>query len=184
MIRTFLGNHPRYDKTNFIAESADVIGDVVLGPKSSIWFQATVRGDVNWIRIGEASNIQDNAVVHVTNGTAPTRIGNYVTVGHSAVIHGCTIDDHVLVGMGAIVMDHAHIGSYSIIGAKALVTARTVVPPRSLVLGSPAKVIRELTDDEVASIDRYAHNYVKYSAIYRGELKPETNPFYTDAPDA
>jgi len=178
MIHSFLGQSPRYDESNFIALSADVIGDVTLGRGASIWFNATVRGDVNWIEIGEASNIQDNAVVHVTNRTAPTTIGNHVTVGHSAVIHGCTILDHVLVGMGAMILDHAEIGNHCIIGAKALVTGRKIIPPRSLVLGSPAKVVRQLTDEEVASIDRYAQNYLKYSAIYRGEVVPATNPFY------
>lgn len=178
MIHSFLGKTPVHDASNFIAPSADVIGDVTLGQGTSIWFNATVRGDVNWIEIGEASNIQDNAVVHVTNRTAPTTIGSYVTVGHSAVIHGCTINDFVLVGMGAMILDHAVIGSQCIIGAKALVTGRKVIPPRSLVLGSPAKVVRELNEEEIASISRYAHNYLKYSAIYRGEVVPEKNPFY------
>lgn len=178
MIHSFLGKSPVFDDSNFIAPSADVIGDVTLGAGASIWFNATVRGDVNWIEIGEASNIQDNAVVHVTNRTAPTSIGRFVTVGHSAVIHGCTVHDHVLVGMGAMILDHAIIGSQSIIGAKALVTGRKEIPPRSLVLGSPAKVIRQLTDEEVATIDQYAQNYLKYSAIYRGEHVPEKNPFY------
>jgi len=178
MIRPFIHTHPVYDDSNFIAPSADIIGDVRLGPGASIWFNATVRGDVNWIRIGEASNIQDNAVVHVTNGTAPTRIGDRVTVGHSAVVHGCTIEDNVLIGMGAILLDHAVIGRDSIVGARALVTTGTRVPPRSLVLGSPAKVVRTLTDEEVETIGRYAANYLRYSAIYRGEEQPDTNPFY------
>jgi carbonic anhydrase/acetyltransferase-like protein (isoleucine patch superfamily) len=182
MIIPFIGKSPVYDESNWIAPSADVIGDVVLGKNASIWFNATVRGDVHYIRIGAGSNIQDNAVVHVTNRTAPTVIGDNVTVGHSAVVHGCTIEDMVLVGMGAIILDHAVIGTESIIGAKALVTARTVIPPRSLVLGSPAKVVKTLTDEDVANIKAFADNYIKYSAIYRGENVPETNPFYTDAP--
>ncbi len=178
MIAPFLGIHPRFDETNFIAPSADVIGDVALGSYASVWFNVTIRGDVNWIRIGEASNIQDNTVVHVTNRVAPTRIGARVTVGHSAIIHGCTIEDDVLIGMGSIVMDHALIGQHSIVGAGSLVTARTQVPPRSLVLGRPAKVVRTLTNEEVASIQIYAQNYLKYSAIYRGDAQPETHPFY------
>lgn len=178
MIHPFLDAYPAFDDSNFIASSADVIGDVSLGHNASVWFNAVVRGDVNWIRIGEASNIQDNAVVHVTNGTAPTDIGDHVTIGHSAVVHGCTIEDNVLIGMGAIVMDHAVVGEGSIVGAKALVTARTKVPPRSLVLGSPAKVVRPLTDEEAATVRPYADHYVQYSAIYRGEEKPEENPFY------
>jgi carbonic anhydrase/acetyltransferase-like protein (isoleucine patch superfamily) len=178
MIDSFLGVAPTYDDSNFIAPSADLIGDVTLGRGASIWFNVTIRGDVNWIRIGAASNVQDNTVVHVTNRTAPTTIGERVTIGHGAIIHGCTIEDRVLVGMGATILDHAVIGTGSIIGARALVTKHTTIPPRSLVLGMPAKVIRELTDEEVASIDTYAEHYLEYSAIYRGEEVPATNPFY------
>jgi gamma-carbonic anhydrase len=178
MIMPFLGIEPEYDETNYIAPTASVIGDVVLGREASVWFGASVRGDVNFIRIGEASNIQDNAVVHVTNRTAPTRIGARVTVGHSAVIHGCTIEDDVLIGMGAIILDHAVIGTGSVVGAGALVTMNTRIPPGSLVLGSPAKVVRQLTDDEVASIRQGAENYLRYSAVYRGDYVPESNPFY------
>jgi len=152
MVRSFLNVSPQYDETNFIAPSADIIGDVRLGREASVWFHATIRADVNWIIIGEGSNVQDNTVVHVTRGTAPTRIGAYVTVGHSAVVHGCTIEDEVLVGMGAVILDGARIGTQSIIGARALVTAGTVIPPRSLVLGMPARVVRELTDEEVSRI--------------------------------
>lgn len=182
MIRPFLDAIPLFDDTNFIAPSAEVIGDVTLGENASIWFNATVRGDVNWIRIGPASNVQDNAVVHVTNRVAPTDIGAGVTIGHSAIVHGCTIEDNVLVGMGAIILDHAVIGRDSIVGARALVTARTQIPPRSLVLGAPAKVVRSLTDEEVASIRTYAENYQHYSRIYRGVEVPERNPFYEREP--
>ena len=178
MVRPFLGVSPSYDDTNFIADNAAVIGDVTLGKHASIWYQCTLRGDVNWIRIGAESNIQDNTVVHVTHGTAPTEIGDRVTVGHSAIIHGCTIEDNVLIGMGATVMDHAVIGTNSIVGAGALVTGGTEVPPRSMVLGSPAKVVRELTDEEVASIGQYAANYVRYSAAHSGRDVPEQNPWY------
>lgn len=178
MIKPFLGVHPQVDDSNFIAETAVLIGDVTLGRGASIWHHVTIRGDVNWIRIGEASNIQDNSVVHVTHRTAPTDIGAYVTVGHKAMIHGCTIEDVVLIGMGAIVMDHAVIGAESIVGAGAVVTARTEVPPRSLVLGTPAKVVRSLTDEEVATIRPYAENYLRYSAIHRGDEMPDDNPYY------
>jgi carbonic anhydrase/acetyltransferase-like protein (isoleucine patch superfamily) len=178
MIRPFLGKAPQYDASTYIADTAVVIGDVALGPQSSIWHHCTLRGDVNFIQIGTASNIQDNSVVHVTHGTAPTVIGDYVTVGHSAIIHGCTIRDTVLIGMGATVMDHAHIGTHSIVGAGALVTKDTEVPPRSLVLGQPATVVRELTDDEVATIRPYADNYVRYSAIHDGRETPDANPYY------
>lgn len=179
MIIPFIDKHPQYDESNYVAPSADVIGDVVLGQNASIWFNATVRGDVNWIRIGANSNVQDNAVIHVTHGTAPTLIGEYVTVGHGAIVHGCTLEDNVLVGMGAVILDQAVIGKDSIVGAKALVTGRTVIPPRSLVMGSPARVVRELSDEEVEKIRAYADHYLQYSAIYRGAVKPETNPFYS-----
>jgi len=179
MIQSFIGVVPQYDATNFIAETAAVIGDVHLGHDASIWFSATVRGDVHRIRIGARSNIQDNAVVHVTHGSSPTTIGEGVTVGHSAVVHGCTIEDDVLIGMGAIILDNAVIGRHSIIGAGALVTSGVHIPPGSLVLGSPAKVVRPLTAQEIDSIAHYARNYVRYKNIYLGVEKPETNPFYT-----
>ncbi len=178
MIRDFLGISPRFDDSNFIAPSADLIGDVTLGSGASIWYNVTIRGDVNWIRIGEATNVQDNTLVHVTHGTAPTDVGARVTIGHSAIIHGCTIEDNVLIGMGATIMDHAVIGTNSIVGARALVTQRMHIPPRSLVLGMPAQVVRPLTDEEVATIGQYAANYLRYSAIYRGVETPKKNPYY------
>ncbi len=178
MISDFLGASPRFDETNFIAPSADVIGDVTLGPRASIWYNATLRGDVNFIRIGAESNIQDNSVVHVTHGSAPTRIGDRVTVGHGAIVHGCTIEDNVLIGMGAVVMDHAVVGTGSIVGARALVTSGMEIPPHSMVLGVPAKVVRRLSEAEIASIGDYADNYVRYSAIFMGKEVPEKNPFY------
>jgi carbonic anhydrase/acetyltransferase-like protein (isoleucine patch superfamily) len=181
MIKPFLGQAPAYDESNYIADTAVVIGDVALGTGASIWHHVTVRGDVNWIRIGSASNVQDGSVVHVTHGTAPTEIGARVTIGHQATIHGCTIQDEVLVGMGATIMDHAEIGSHSIVGAGALVTQRTEVPPRSLVLGHPAEVVRSLTDEEVASIGTYADNYLRYSALHAGREAPEENPYYDPA---
>lgn len=180
MIKSFIGRTPQYDDSNYIAETAVVIGDVTLGEGASIWHHCTVRGDVNWIRIGEASNVQDNTVIHVTHGTAPTQIGDRVTIGHGAIIHGCTIEDDVLIGMGATVMDHAVIGTNSIVGAGALVTGGTEVPPRSMVLGSPARVVRELTDEEVASIGQYADNYLRYSAAHSGRDVPDENPWYDD----
>lgn len=183
MTSSFLGRVPQFDATNFIAPTASVIGDVMLGEGASIWFNATVRGDVNWIRIGTASNVQDGCVVHVTNRTAPTQIGDGVTIGHGAIVHGCTVEDQVLIGMGAIVMDHAVIGEGSIVGAGALVTARTEVPPGSLVLGQPARAVRTLSDEEIGGIQTYADHYLRYSAIYRGEETPRTNPFY-ERPDA
>lgn len=178
MVRSFLGCEPDYDDTNYIADTAVVLGDVSLGKRASIWHHCTVRGDVNWIRIGEETNVQDNTVIHVTHGTAPTDIGARVTIGHGAIIHGCTIEDEVLIGMGATVLDRAVIGRHSIVGAQALVTKGTEVPPRSLVLGQPAEVVRELTDEEVTSIQEGAENYVRYSAVHDGRERPATNPWY------
>lgn len=178
MIRPFLDQEPQYDETNYIAETAVVIGDVSLGKNTSIWHNCTLRGDVNWIRIGAETNVQDNTVVHVTHGTAPTQIGDRVTIGHSAIIHGCTIENDVLIGMGATVLDHATIGRQSIVGARALVMKNTEVPPRSLVFGQPAEVVRDLTDEEVASIQEGAENYVEYSAVHAGRTAPAENPWY------
>lgn len=181
MIDSFLGAHPQYDESNYIAETAVVIGDVSLGSKASVWHHCTLRGDVNWIRVGPETNVQDNTVIHVTHGTAPTDIGARVTIGHGAIVHGCTIADEVLIGMGATILDHAHIGRHSIVGAQALVTKGTEIPPRSLVLGQPAEVVRELTDDEVASVQEGAENYLHYSAVHAGKKKPEHNPWYDPA---
>jgi len=178
MIRSFLGETPQYNDTNYVADSAVLIGDVTLGQQASIWHQCVLRGDVNWIRIGPETNVQDQTVVHVTHGTAPTDIGARVTIGHGAIIHGCTIEDEVLVGMGTTVLDHAHIGRHCIIGAQALVTKNTEIPPRSLVLGQPAEVVRELTDSEVDSIQEGADNYLRYSAVHDGRDVPDENPWY------
>lgn len=178
MIEPFLGTHPRLDGANFVAPTAAVIGDVTLGHGTSIWYGASLRGDVHYIRIGAGSNVQDNATVHVSRGTHPCEIGDGVTVGHNAVVHGCTVEDDCLIGMAAVVLDGAVIGAGSLVGAGALVTGNTVVPPGSLVLGSPAKVVRALTEEEVASIRANAAHYVRMSAMYRGEVSPEVNPFY------
>ncbi len=179
MIREFIGVYPTLDESNFVADTAAVIGDVHLGRDSSVWFSASVRGDVHRIRIGCRSNIQDNAVVHVTHDTAPTSIGDRVTIGHSAIVHGCTIEDDVLIGMGAIVLDKAIIGTRSIVGAGALVTGGVVIPPESMVIGSPARVVRSLSAAEIASITVYSDNYVRYKNIYLGVEKPDHNPFYS-----
>ena len=166
MIRSFKGNTPRLHDSVFVDQSAQVIGDVVIGEESSIWMNAVVRGDVHWIRIGRRSNIQDNVVVHVMNDTHPTTIGDDVTIGHAAVAHGCTIGHRVLVGMGAILLNGATIGEDSIVAAGTLVTEGTIIPPRSLVMGSPGKVKRALSDSEVASILQYAQRYVNYRLEY------------------
>jgi carbonic anhydrase/acetyltransferase-like protein (isoleucine patch superfamily) len=149
-----------------VDESAQVIGDVEIGPDSSVWMHVVIRGDVNSIRIGRQSNVQDGSVVHVMHDTHPTRIGDEVTIGHGAIVHGCTIADRVLVGMGAIILNGAVVHEDSIIAAGTLVTERTIIPARSLVMGSPGKVRRVLTDDDVLSIRQYAENYVRLKGDY------------------
>ena len=168
MIKSFKGEFPRIGHDVYVDDSARVIGDVIIGEESSIWFNAVVRGDVNYIRIGNRTNIQDGSVLHVTKGTHPLVIGNEVTVGHSVTLHGCTIKDRCLIGMGAIVLDGAEVGEDSIVGAGALVKEGMRVEPRTLVVGVPAKVARRLSDEEVERIKRSAANYVEYMKDYRG----------------
>ncbi|BCA55432.1 Protein YrdA [Nitrospira sp. KM1] len=139
-----------------------------MGEHCSVWFHAVIRGDVNSIRIGARTNVQDLCMLHVTHDTHPLVIGNEVTIGHSVILHGCTVHDRVLIGMGAIIMDGAIIGEDSVVGAGALITEGTAVPPRSLVLGSPAKVKRPVTADELDWIKESAGNYVKYAGQYLG----------------
>ena len=165
-IRTFRGKTPSLGQRVFIAENAAVIGDVVLGDDVSIWYGTQVRGDVMPIRIGARTNIQDNTVIHVTSDFSGTDIGVDVTIGHNAIIHACTIEDFCLIGMGSIILDGARIGSGSLVGAGALVTPGTHIPPGSLVLGSPAKVKRPLTDKEREQIDYGAKHYVELARAY------------------
>ncbi|MBK9239313.1 MAG: gamma carbonic anhydrase family protein [Acidobacteria bacterium] len=167
-LRKYLGTFPVVAPGAFVDETAQVIGDVVIGAESSVWMQVVIRGDVNYIRIGDRTNVQDGSVVHVQNETHPTVIGNDVTIGHGAVVHGCTIHDRVLIGMGAIILNGAIIGEDSIVAAGTLVTERTVIPPRSMVMGSPGKVRRPLTDAEVATILEFSGNYVRYRLDYMG----------------
>ena len=164
-IESFNGISPKIHPSVFVAGSADVIGRVTLHEESSVWYHATLRGDLNEIVIGPRSNVQDNAVIHVSDDL-PTILGAWVTVGHSAILHACTVKDEVLVGMGAIVLDGAVIGERSIIGAGALVTGGTIIPPGSLVLGSPAKVVRTLSPDEQAKVKGWAEKYVEQSRKY------------------
>ena len=166
MLRPYKDVRPRVHATAYIDQSAQVIGNVEIGEESSIWMAAVVRGDVHWIKIGRRSNIQDGTVVHVMRGTHPTTIGDNVTIGHAAVIHGCTIEDQCLIGMGAIVLNGARIGAGSIVAAGTLVVEDLQVPPRSLVMGSPGKVKRQLTDEQVATIQMYADRYVGYRLDY------------------
>jgi len=161
-IENFAEYCPIIHESAFIAASADVIGRVTLHEETSIWYHATLRGDINEIVIGPHSNIQDNAVIHLADNYG-CYVGEWVTVGHSAILHACTVKNEVLVGMGAIVLDGAIIGERSIIGAGALVTGGTIIPPGSLVLGSPAKVVRTLALDEQAKVKYWAEKYVKGS---------------------
>lgn len=173
MIRTFQGIKPTIPQSCFIEDTAVVIGDVVMGEECSAWFHAVIRGDVNYIRIGNRTNVQDLCMLHVTHDTHPLIIGDDVTIGHNVVLHGCTIHNRVLVGMGAIIMDGAVIGEDSVVGAGALVTEGTIVPPKSLILGSPAKVKRPVTEQELAWIRESAQNYIRYSRQYlSGPDKP------------
>lgn len=165
MIIEIKGYKPEIAEDVFIAPSADIIGNVTIGSQSSIWFGAVLRGDSDKIEIGKRSNIQDNAVVHVDPGD-PVKIGNDVIVGHLALIHGATIGNNVLVGMNSTVLNGAVIGEFSLIGANALVTANTVIPSRSLVLGSPAKVVKELSTEQINAIQKNADVYVKQAAEY------------------
>ena len=160
MIHPFKENNPKIDDSALVMESAQIIGDVVIGEESSVWFNAVIRGDVNHIKIGNHTNIQDGCVLHVARKTHPLIVGDEVTIGHNVTLHACTIVSRCLIGMGAVVMDGAEIGENSIVGAGALVTPGTKIPPGSLVLGSPAKVKRELTEDEKRGIRESAANYV------------------------
>ncbi len=160
---TFLRKQPTLGPNVYIASTAVVLGDVTLGAHSSVWYNAVVRGDINRIVVGDYSNIQDNAVLHLADDF-PCLIGRYVTVGHSAIVHACTVEDECLIGMGATILDGAIIGAQSIVGANALVTQGTVVPPGSMVLGSPAKIVRPLKPVERESLRGWAEKYVKNGA--------------------
>jgi len=160
---TFLRRKPKIGKGVYIAKTATVVGDVTLGAHSSVWYGAVLRGDINKIVVGHHTNIQDNAVLHLADDF-PCILGNWVTVGHSAVVHACKVGDETLVGMGAIILDGAIIGKQSLIGARALVTQGTKIPPGSLVLGAPAKVVRKLTKEERAGLKWWAEKYVANSA--------------------
>ena len=167
MLVPYKGIYPKLSGSVFVVEGATVVGDVEIGTDSSVWFGAVIRGDVNYVRIGERTNVQDNSVLHVTKDTHPLIVGSDVTIGHLVVLHGCTIKDRALIGMGAVILDGAVIGEDSIVGAGALVTEGKLMPPKCLIIGSPARVTRELTDDEVARIARSARNYMDYTTSYQ-----------------
>ena len=171
MIKPFRDLKPKIGERVFVAEDAVVIGDVEIGNDSSIWFKAILRGDVNYIRIGKCTSIQDGTVVHVTNRTHPTIVGDYVTVGHAVKLHGCTIKNNCLIGIGAIILDGAVINENSIVAAGSLVPPGKEFPPQSLIMGFPAKVVRELTEEEIANLKKHAERYVKYKDEYLNHFK-------------
>ncbi len=168
LIKTILGHTPSYGENCFFADNATLIGDVVMGDSCSVWFQAVVRGDVHRIRIGNHVNIQDGAVIHATYKTAPNTIGNNVSIGHNAIVHGCTIHDNVLVGMGAIIMDDAVVESNCIIAAGAVVTKNTTVPSGTVFGGMPAKKIKDTSPELISGeIARIAKNYNLYASWFK-----------------
>ena len=162
-----LGKIPNVEKAVFVASNATIVGDVTLGEHSSVWYGAVLRGDINSIEIGEGTNIQDLALVHLADELG-VKIGRYCTIGHSAIIHACEIGDECLIGMGATILDDAKIGDHCIVGANSLVTQRFVAPPGSMILGSPAKVVRPLTAAEQNSLRPWAEKYVVVAAAHAG----------------
>ena len=169
MIRSYNGTRPIAPPSCYIDSSAQVIGDVILGEQSSVWMNAVIRGDVNAIRIGARSNVQDCAVLHGMRHLYPVIVGEMVTIGHNATVHGCVLEDAVLVGIGATILNDARIGEGSIIAAGAVIPEHMVIPPNSLVAGVPGKIRRTLGDDDRAMILKYAQNYLDYTAIYLAE---------------
>ncbi|KQM65313.1 acetyltransferase [Pedobacter sp. Leaf216] len=158
--------YPQIGADNFIAENATIVGDVVIGDKCSVWFNAVIRGDVNAITIGNESNIQDGAVIHATYLKAATHIGNRVSVGHNAIVHGCTVQDNVLIGMGAIIMDHAIVEQYCIIAAGSVVLENTICETGYLYAGTPAKKIKPITEEQRALLNKLPDNYIMYSGWF------------------
>jgi carbonic anhydrase/acetyltransferase-like protein (isoleucine patch superfamily) len=171
MITLFKGRSPILHASCFVAGSADIIGDVEIGENSSVWFQVVLRGDVLPIKIGKRTNIQDHSLLHATPGGRPTIVGDDVTVGHRVTLHGARVGDRVLIGMGSIILDDVEIGEDSLIGAGSLVTKGTIIPPQSLVLGSPAKVVRSLKPQEIEMILKSAAGYVQNSGYYLSAIK-------------
>jgi carbonic anhydrase/acetyltransferase-like protein (isoleucine patch superfamily) len=171
MLRSYKGITPKLGARVYVDESAQVIGDVELGDHASVWMCAVIRGDVHSIRIGAYSNVQDNCVIHVFKAQHPTVVADHVTIGHSATIHGCRIDSYCLIGMGATILNEAHVGEESIVAAGSLVPEGMVIPPRSLVMGVPAKFRRQVTEEERAGLRQSAANYFEYKETYLAELK-------------
>ncbi|HEX7530693.1 MAG TPA: gamma carbonic anhydrase family protein [Pyrinomonadaceae bacterium] len=169
MIRSFRGVHPQIHPSAFIADSAQIIGDVHVGEQASVWFGTVARGDMYYIRIGDRTNVQDNCVLHTRIGELPTILEDEVTVGHGVTLHGCYVEHGSLIGIGSILLDDVRIGAQSLVAAGSLVSPGTVIPPRSLVMGMPARVKRPLTEEEVRGLARNWQNYVEYSRYYLTE---------------
>ena len=168
LILDIKGVKPKWGKECFIAPNATLCGDIIMSDACSVWFNAVIRGDVNFIRMGNKVNVQDGAVIHCTYLKSKTEIGNNVSIGHNAIVHGCVIEDNVLIGMGAIVMDHAKIGSNSIIAAGAVVLENTIVEPGSIYAGVPAKKIKDISQELIkGEIERIANNYLMYAGWYK-----------------
>jgi carbonic anhydrase/acetyltransferase-like protein (isoleucine patch superfamily) len=166
MLHSVGGKHPELHPSSYCSASAEIIGDVILGANSSVWFRSVLRGDINAIRIGEGTNIQDGCILHVRT-ESPLTIGSRCTLGHGVIAHACTIDDHCLIGMGAIVLDNARVNPYTLVAAGSVVRQGDVLPEGVLVAGVPAKVIRPLTAEERIMIDESARNYIAYATMYR-----------------
>ncbi|WP_233899707.1 gamma carbonic anhydrase family protein [Tenacibaculum piscium] len=172
IIKTINGKTPQIPSDCYIAENATIVGDVQMGKQCSVWFNAVIRGDVHYIKMGDKVNIQDGAIVHATYKKSPTTIGNNVSVGHNAIVHGCTIHDNVLIGMGSIIMDDCVVESNSIIAAGAVVTKNTRVESGSIYAGVPAKKVKDISKELISGeIDRIANNYVEYSSWFKDEIE-------------
>ncbi|WP_178985921.1 gamma carbonic anhydrase family protein [Winogradskyella helgolandensis] len=168
IIKSVRGKEPQIPADCFIAENATIVGDVTIGKQCSVWFNAVIRGDVHYIKMGNKVNIQDGAVIHATYLKSPTTIGNNVSIGHNALVHGCTIKDNVLIGMGSIIMDDCVIESNSIVAAGAVVTKNTIVESGSIYAGVPAKKVKDISQELISGeIDRIANNYVEYSSWFK-----------------
>jgi carbonic anhydrase/acetyltransferase-like protein (isoleucine patch superfamily) len=167
IIKTVRGMTPQFGENVYLADNATIIGDVVMGDNCSVWFNAVVRGDVNSVRIGKLVNIQDGVIIHGTFERAATQIGDNVSIGHRAIVHGCTVDRNVLIGMGAIVMDHAQIHSNAIIAAGSVILENTIVEPNSIYAGVPARKVKTLDDHNVSEIQRIANSYLMYAGWYQ-----------------
>ena len=170
MIKSFEKLQPKIHRTAFVAETAVVVGDVEIGDESSVWYGAVLRGDVNHIRIGARTNIQDASVIHVSSQTHPTILEDEITVGHRVTLHGCCIETGCLIGIGSIILDGVRVGKNSLVAAGSLLTPNTEIPPASLVMGAPARVKRALSDEEIEGLKKFWRNYVSLSRIYQNQI--------------